>query len=636
MLRPFSRFCVLIGAIPASIIESISYEEQLIMLIKFLKEKVVPAIDGNTEAIKAIENWIENVDLQEFVDERLDEMVESGELETLLLNYTTVTKVYDTHADMLADAGLKNNSRCKTLGYYEINDGGGAEYLIVDEVPTSYYEDLTNVENLYAMLIIDGDINIKSLGCSNDVDSGVILNDLEEKMTNNYTLYVPKGEYLITTTFETTKCLGIYGDGYSSIINCDTNLNCIVFNSPRINLHDFMLYNTLSSVSAGAGILFNHGNRCKIDKIKIDGFYFNLFIKRHQYTTVTNCNIEEWGNNGIVFENATAPDSGDSIVSQCTLQPNNRNRNNTTAILITSGGGVRIENNKINWYTTGYQPSYGIVLQPTANVTTFDLFVIGNSIENCKSAGVYVDVHTSSSSFGQIVIDSNEIAGYNKEGVGIHLNGESSSGNNFTLKDIIVSNNIIGQHNVGVEYGKLTGLNLSNNTYRQCNTCIDKILSSNRITIDEQHFVDILSNGYIFKGIYGGNDIENPQGIYSIKDSSYCNAVSGSKYRLEFGNGMVVKGKVILKGQAEGVGPVYQETDFIATYISGGYVNVTLTPITSLNSGGFCGYEITESRDQAAHTLTLGYSSENTSITSFTGDFEIQIDGRNLRRLVRL
>lgn len=80
MLRPFSRFCVLLGAVPASIIESISYEEQLMRLIKFLKEKVIPAIDGNTEAIKAIENWIETLDLQDEVDNKLDQMAEDGTL----------------------------------------------------------------------------------------------------------------------------------------------------------------------------------------------------------------------------------------------------------------------------------------------------------------------------------------------------------------------------------------------------------------------------------------------------------------------------------------------------------------------------------------------------------------------------
>lgn len=93
MLRPFSRFCVLIGAIPASIIESISYEEQLLRLIKFLKTTVIPAIDGNTTAIQNIEEWIENVDLQDYVNDKLDEMAEDGTLAEIIEDYATIPQL---------------------------------------------------------------------------------------------------------------------------------------------------------------------------------------------------------------------------------------------------------------------------------------------------------------------------------------------------------------------------------------------------------------------------------------------------------------------------------------------------------------------------------------------------------------
>ena len=95
MLRPFSRFCVMIGAIPRSIIESLSYEQQLLRLIKWLREVVIPAIDGNTTAIKAIEEWIENVDLQEFIDTKLDEMAEDGTLAEIIEDYATIPELTD-------------------------------------------------------------------------------------------------------------------------------------------------------------------------------------------------------------------------------------------------------------------------------------------------------------------------------------------------------------------------------------------------------------------------------------------------------------------------------------------------------------------------------------------------------------
>ena len=97
MLRPFSRFCVRIGAVPPSIIKSLSYEEQLIRLVKFLKEQVVPAIDDNADAIEELQtamvqlenyvnNYFDNLDVQEEIDNKLDQMVQDGTIKSLLNN----------------------------------------------------------------------------------------------------------------------------------------------------------------------------------------------------------------------------------------------------------------------------------------------------------------------------------------------------------------------------------------------------------------------------------------------------------------------------------------------------------------------------------------------------------------------
>lgn len=170
MLRPFSRFCIMIGAIPESIIHSLSYEQQLLRLIKFLKNTVIPAIDGNTTAIKAIEEWIENVDLQEFVDNKLDEMVESGELQEIISEYLNSQAIFgfNTVADMIASENLINGSYAKTLGYYSINDGGEATY----KIRTITNEDVIdngsiiamNDETLVAELIDNGTLNVEQFG----------------------------------------------------------------------------------------------------------------------------------------------------------------------------------------------------------------------------------------------------------------------------------------------------------------------------------------------------------------------------------------------------------------------------------------------------------------------------------------
>ena len=78
-----------------------------------------------------------------------------------------IVQVFDTVADMkLAD--LKDGMTVQTLGYYEVNDGGGATYKITDtESQTDYQEELEN--GLYATLIIENDtVNVNQFGAKGD------------------------------------------------------------------------------------------------------------------------------------------------------------------------------------------------------------------------------------------------------------------------------------------------------------------------------------------------------------------------------------------------------------------------------------------------------------------------------------
>ena len=230
MLRPFSRFCVMIGAIPRSIIESLSYEKQLIMIIKWLREVVIPAIDGNTTAIKAIEEWIENVDLQEFVDTKLDEMAESGELEEIISVYLNSTALFgfDSVEDMKEATNLIDGSFARTIGYYSANDGGGALYKIRtvtnEDVEDNGFIIPLNNENLVAELIYVNEINILQFGCKGDgeTDNAEILQHILDTVSDQTVILIPEGEFRSSTKLQ-TKCKvtlkGIGVNGYDTVPN---------------------------------------------------------------------------------------------------------------------------------------------------------------------------------------------------------------------------------------------------------------------------------------------------------------------------------------------------------------------------------------------------------------------------------
>lgn len=90
-LNPFGRFCCTIGNLPASYMESLTYEEQLIWFCDFLENKVIPAINDDQEAIEElqalfvelkdyVEHYLDNLDLQTDINNKLDEMALDGTL----------------------------------------------------------------------------------------------------------------------------------------------------------------------------------------------------------------------------------------------------------------------------------------------------------------------------------------------------------------------------------------------------------------------------------------------------------------------------------------------------------------------------------------------------------------------------
>lgn len=87
-----------IGNLPTSYALSLSYEEQIWWLCDFLEKKVFPAIEENTniteETQKAfielqnyVRDYFNNLDVQEEINNKLDEMTESGVLQEIITSY---------------------------------------------------------------------------------------------------------------------------------------------------------------------------------------------------------------------------------------------------------------------------------------------------------------------------------------------------------------------------------------------------------------------------------------------------------------------------------------------------------------------------------------------------------------------
>ena len=163
-LPPFKRFCVTIGNLPSSYVDSMSYYECLMWLCKYLKDTVIPAVNENAEAVNELINWFNNLDVQDEIDNKLDEMAESGQLQEIIASYLNVNSIlaFNTVSDMKNSENLTNGSFVRTFGKLTYNDGLGHYYKIrnitsgdvVDEINIIA---LTNSETLIAELIPEDD-----------------------------------------------------------------------------------------------------------------------------------------------------------------------------------------------------------------------------------------------------------------------------------------------------------------------------------------------------------------------------------------------------------------------------------------------------------------------------------------------
>lgn len=119
-ISPFRNFCITIGALPTSYLESMSYYEMLCWLCKYLENTINPAINQNAEALKELQeyvaNYFDNLDVTDEINAKLDEMADDGTLAQIinvemigtLNNLTTTDKTDLVHAVNEVNANVKN------------------------------------------------------------------------------------------------------------------------------------------------------------------------------------------------------------------------------------------------------------------------------------------------------------------------------------------------------------------------------------------------------------------------------------------------------------------------------------------------------------------------------------------------
>lgn len=221
--------------------DAITNYELLCKIIEYLN-KMASQFNNIIDNIEYLNNWFDNLDIQDEINNKLDEMVEDGTLQEIIAQYLNANALwcFDTVADMKLAPNLIDGSYAKTLGYYSKNDGGESIYKIRNRINEDVVNEMDIIEineELIAELIINNQtINIKQLGAKADgiSDDTNILNYAFNTSSNKIKKIILNGSYLISSTLNVTSNKDIIG--VKSNLQYEENTNVLILTTNDIKM----------------------------------------------------------------------------------------------------------------------------------------------------------------------------------------------------------------------------------------------------------------------------------------------------------------------------------------------------------------------------------------------------------------
>lgn len=216
-----------------------------------------------------VNNYFDNLDVQDEIDKKLDEMAADGSLATILGLYSV--RVFDTF-----DVATKNvaNITYRVLGRHAVNDGGAAFWKTQLTEPTDmYYEKYGNVYHV----LVQSPINVVACGCV-DTNGKIDVDKLNSIRPRNG-IFFPAGYYYADKT------INVFGSIYGSPIS-----------SPQINhtTGEVGGWRTASNavIDSTANPIIQVNDSCVVE---------NIVFRGHSYYQTENRELARQGNEQPIY-----------------------------------------------------------------------------------------------------------------------------------------------------------------------------------------------------------------------------------------------------------------------------------------------------------------------------------------------
>ena len=517
-LRPFPLFIK--GNFPfiENTFEALDNYGLLCKVIEYLNDVIANenTVTTNTQALynafvelnNYVSNYFDNLDVQEEINTKLDEMVEDGTLQEIIADYLNAKAFFgfDNVEAMTEATNLIDGSYAQTLGFYEKNDGGSGKYRIrkitnSDVVDEKFILSMQEDETLIAELIIDNIVpeTIGAKGNGTDDDTSYFTALINKNIS--FTLNESK-TYKISTVNITNKDFSLNGNNSTVLI---TENGFVFADDDKYKKIENL--NIIMEIGATQAIYCNStiGSTSTHSK----GLFNNIFIKTNDSDNMQSTQI-----NGIVIKGGR-----NYLISNSHFR----------------GVGI-VFRNTINPSISSCfsQVTYLGILQESID-ETHDDYACGLKIENTTVLGCTIGIKTIQSDSLQIdncMIDYNDYPIVNIATGGLKVNNCFISSRNGNQNIYIDRNN---DYENEIFRGNGRDTEESKDSYINCCTLIqhDPVLTKSSIEIRNGSNHNVLNSTLSFIGKAGieTHDISLSNFINLSIRSSLANSAAYLSYR---------------------------------------------------------------------------------------------------------
>ena len=475
--------CMTIGMIPTSYKNSLTYEEQLLWFCKFLEDEVIPVVNNNSAVVEELKHYFDTLDVQEEINNKLDNMAESGQLEEIIAAYLNAKSllVFDTLSDLKAALNLIEGCTVTTLGYNTINDGGAAKYKIrskelADTTDDMFLIEITNDESLVAELLINDILNIKQVGITGDNEDDQT-SQLVTILGKGIDIYFPDGTYNINSPINTNshKLIGETKENtiihYNGLLNGDLlktydleglEIKNITFDfgiCKDATKSHILLTGTSDIKFINCEFANGHGTQLKMNEcenIIIDNCYFHditgasgnvgngMYLHPVKNLMINNCKCKNIMNDFIYLDGNVDDPVTNVKIKNCEITYTGHNND------IQSSNGIGINGNCTQIYITNNTITNninGIKTGQRYDMIPNNIFISNNVISNNEQNGMNI---VSTNTF----ITNNKISDNGQDGLYVK-----------ECEGITICNNVVNNSSrYGIRLSQVDTINLSSNT----------------------------------------------------------------------------------------------------------------------------------------------------------------------------